>query len=125
MKESIMESLFKIGIADGNIGLEEQAIFDDIADIIEIPLGNYTIIKNRFISKPQDQQIQNDYDILGVFYNASDKEIKKRWISLINTYHPDKIQASGASEDEIIEATEKMASINSAYERIMKQRKAS
>jgi len=125
MKESIIENLFKIGIADGDIGLDEQVIFDDIADIIEIPLGNYTIIKNRFIAKPQDQQIQNDYDILGVFYNASDKEIKKRWINLINMYHPDKIQASGASQEQIMEATEKMAAINSAYERIMKQRKAS
>lgn len=124
MKESIIENLFKIAIADGDIGAEEQKIFDTIAEIIEIPLGNYTIIKNRFITPPKDEKTSNDYEILGVFYNASNKEIKKRWIELINTYHPDKIQASGGSEAEIIAATEKMAAINSAYEHIMKQRKA-
>lgn len=124
MKESIIENLFKIGIADGYIEQEEQEIFDDIANIIEIPLGNYTIIKNRFIEKPKDELLQNYYDILGVFYNASNKDIKKRWIELINTYHPDKIQAMGASAEEIAKATEKMATINSAYEHIMKQRKA-
>lgn len=125
MKESIIENLFKIAIADGDIGSEEQQIFDNIANIIELPLGNYTIIKQRFISKPQDENINNYYETLGIFYNASDKEIKKRWIELINTYHPDKIQSSGGTEQEIAEATEKMAAINSAYEQIMKQRKAS
>ena len=125
MKESIIENLFKIGIADGAITDDELIIFDDIANIIEIPQGNYTLIKNRFTAKPKDTEINNDYEILGVFYNASDKEIKRRWLNLINEYHPDKIQAAGGSEKEIEVATKKMAEINNAYEHIMKQRKAS
>ena len=124
MKESIIENLFKIAVADGAVNEQEQFMFDNIADIIEIPQGNYTIIKNRFIAKPQDENSNNDYEVLGVFYNASDKEIKKRWIELINTYHPDKIQAAGGDASEIAAATAKMAEINSAYEHIMKQRKA-
>lgn len=124
MKENIIENLFKIAVADGDIGTQEQEMFDRIAEIIEIPQGNYSIIKDRFIAKPKDEQSSGDYEILGVFYNASDKEIKRRWIELINTYHPDKIQAAGGSSDEIAAATAKMAAINSAYEHIMKQRKA-
>lgn len=124
MKESIIESLFKIAIADGEVSLEEQAMFDNIANIIEIPLGNYTMIKNRFVAKPEDEQTNNDYNILGVFYNAPDKEIKQRWIELINTYHPDRIQAAGGNQAEIDLATKKMAEINGAYERIMKKRKS-
>ena len=124
MKESIVENLFKIGIADGQIDVEELKLFDKIADILEFPQGNYNFIKNRYIAKPKNDELSNDYDILGVFYNASNKEIKKRWIDLINEYHPDKIQAAGGSQKEIDLATQKMADINSAYERIMKHRKA-
>lgn len=124
MKESIIENLFKIAIADGAIGEDERIMFDNIADIIEIPQGNYTLIKERFIAKPQTEEISNDYEVLGIFYSASDKEIKRRWIELINTYHPDRIQAAGGTAEEIELATQKMAAINSAYERIMKHRKA-
>jgi len=123
MKESIIENLFKIAVADGKIDSAELKIFDTVADIIDIPQGNYTLIKNRFTAPPQTQQISDDYEILGIFYGASTKEIKKRWIELTNTYHPDKIQAAGGSETEIEAATQKMADINGAYERIMKQRK--
>jgi DnaJ like chaperone protein len=123
MKETIIENLFKIGIADGEIKIEELKMFDNIAEILEIPQGNYSFIKNRFISKPKTEEISNYYDILGVFYNASNKEIKKRWIELINENHPDKIQASGGSQSDIDIATQKMAAINNAYEQIMKQRK--
>lgn len=123
MKESIIENLFKIAVIDGDIKTDELSILDNIADIIEIPQGNYTLIKNRFIMKPKTEEINNDYETLGLFYNASNKEIKKRWIELINEYHPDRIQAAGGDEAEIELATQKMAAINSAYERIMKQRK--
>lgn len=124
MKETIIENLFKIAVADGEIGEEELMMFDNIADIIEIPQGNYTLIKNRFILKPKDHEINQDYETLGVPFTASEKEIKRHWVELINTYHPDRIQAAGGDAKEIEIATQKMAAINSAYERIMKQRKA-
>ena len=57
-----------------------------------------------------------------MFYNASNSEIKKRWRELINEYHPDKVQARGATVSEIKAATEKMAEINNAYESIVKLR---
>lgn len=124
MKESIIENLFKIAVVDGEILNDEMAILEDIANIIELPQGNYTIIKDRFIFKPVNSNLQDFYQILGVFYNASDKEIKRRWKELINLYHPDLAQAKGASAQEIESCTLKMAEINNAYEHIMKSRQA-
>ena len=124
MKESIIENLFKIAIVDGEILSDEQDMLEDIANIIELPQGNYIIIKNRFIAKPNNDSLQDYYQILGVFYNAGDKEIKRRWKELINQYHPDLAQAKGASPEEIENYTLKMAEINNAYEQIMKSRKA-
>ena len=124
MKESIIENLFKIAIVDGEILSDELDILEDIANIIELPQGNYIIIKDRFVVKPANDSLQDYYQILGVFYNAGDKEIKRRWKELINQYHPDLAQAKGASKQEIEACTIKMAEINNAYEHIMKSRKA-
>ncbi len=124
MKESIIENLFKIAVVDGEVLSDEQDMLEDIANIIELPQGNYTIIKDRFIAKPCNDSLQDYYQVLGVFYNAGDKEIKRRWKELINQYHPDLAQAKGASPEEIENYTLKMAEINNAYEQIMKSRKA-
>jgi len=124
MKESIIENLFKIAVVDGEIQTDEQEMLEDIANIIELPQGNYIIIKNRFVFKPSNETLQDYYEVLGIFYNAGDKEIKRRWKELINQYHPDLAQAKGASPQEIEACTLKMAEINNAYEHIMKSRKA-
>lgn len=124
MKESILENLFQIAVVDGEVLGDELDMLEDIANIIELPQGNFIVIRDRFIAKPANNNLQDFYEILGVFYNASDKEIKRRWKELINQYHPDLAQAKGANEQEIETCTVKMAEINNAYEQIMKSRKA-
>ena len=67
--------------------------------------------------------VKSLYDVLGVLRTASDNEIKSKWKELINIYHPDRIQAGGATVEEVEKATLKMAEINNAYQNIMKSRK--
>ena len=123
LKESVMENLFKIALADGEIGAQEREILQHIAVIIGLPLGNFKAIEENFKPKQQNSgNVRDFYEVLGVFCNASNSEIKKRWRELINEYHPDKVQARGATVSEIKAATEKMAEINNAYESIVKLR---
>lgn len=124
LKESIIENLFKIAFVDGQPDTDEMYILEDIVNIIQLPIGNYEVIKNCFIKKTASSSNQQDfYDVLGIFYNASDCEIKKRWKELINEYHPDRAMSNGASEKEVEECNLKMAEINNAYQSIMKNRK--
>ena len=76
-----------------------------------------------YTPKSKNATMQSFYDVLGVFCNASDCEIKRRWKELIVKYHPDRLQARGASAEEIESTTLKMAEINNAYQAIMKSRK--
>lgn len=124
LKETIIENLFKIVVADGPITPAENKIMEKIARKLGIPQGNFEILRRRFepTCGPQGN-LQDDYGILGVFCNASDAEIKNRWKKLIVQYHPDRLQARGASAEEIKAATQKMAEINNAYQNIMKSRK--
>lgn len=124
LKESIIENLFKIAFVDGQPDADEMYVLEDIVNIIQLPIGNYEVIKNCFIKKTASSSNQQDfYDVLGVFYNASDCEIKKRWKELINEYHPDRAMSNGANAKEIEECNLKMAEINNAYQSIMKNRK--
>lgn len=124
LKETVLENLFKIAAADGNITSEEQELLHQISEIIEFPEGNFEILSKMFEPKVECTVLQDFYEVLGVFCNASDCEIKRRWKELINEYHPDRLQSQGASKQEIEETTVKMAEINNAYQSIMKNRNA-
>ena len=124
LKESVIENLFKIALVDGDIEPQEREILQNIALLIDLPLGNFRAIEEAYRPKPQNKgNVKDFYSVLGVFCDASDVEIKKRWRELTNMYHPDRVQARGASEAEIEMATLKMAEINNAYETIIKLRK--
>lgn len=122
LKESALDNLFKVAAADGAPGAEELAILRKVAQIIELPEGNFAVIEEMYRPKVKNSPLQDFYDILGVVVNASDCEIKRRWKELIVQFHPDRLQASGASATEIETATGKMAEINNAYQTIMKAR---
>lgn len=57
---------------------------------------------------------RNPYEVLGVREDATDEEIKEAYRALARKYHPDKYTDEGLKEM----ATEKMKTINEAYEEI-------
>ena len=57
---------------------------------------------------------KNTYEVLGVREDATDEEIKEAYRALARKYHPDKYIDEGLKEM----ATEKMKTINEAYEEI-------
>ena len=123
LQESIIDNLFKIATVDTISSSAQLDMLRDISDIIGLPIGNFEVIKKRFEQRKPTDNITDFYEILGVFYNASDNEIKRRWKELINEYHPDRIQANGGSPEEIAAGSYRMAEINNAYQNIMKSRK--
>ena len=122
MKESIIDNLFKIAKADGEIKTPAEDLILQIATIIGLPAGNFEVIKELHHPKIKNPIIQDYYDTLGVLYTATDAEIKSRWKKLIIQYHPDRQQAKGANAQEIEYATAKMAEINFAYQEIVRIR---
>lgn len=123
LKESVIDNLFKVASADCQVTEKEFGLLRQIADMIELPEGNFNVICN--IYRPRDKSATTNcfYEVLGVPANAADAEIKRRWKELIVKYHPDRLQSRGASVEEIAVSTQRMAEINNAYQVIMKSRR--
>ena len=62
------------------------------------------------------------FHILGVTRDADDAAIKAAHRKLVLENHPDKLVAEGLPEEFVDLATEKLATINAAYDQIRKQR---
>ncbi len=122
MQEKSIDNLFKIAAADGQVSLPAFELLQQIAELIELPQGNFEMLKRLYTPKAKTETEQGWYDVLGVLYTASNDEIKARWKKLIVEYHPDRLQAQGASPEELKTATEKLAQINRAYQEIIKLR---
>jgi len=58
------------------------------------------------------------YAVLGLPSGASMDKVRKRWRSLAAEYHPDRLVARGVPVAFIATATDRLASINAAYQAI-------
>lgn len=65
-------------------------------------------------------QRARDLALLGLSANASDEAIKKAYRQKVKELHPDRLQAQGLPEAMLKQATERMAEINAAYDRLTK-----
>ena len=59
--------------------------------------------------------------MLGLTYEAKEEEIKHTYRMLVRENHPDRLIARGVPEEFVRLATDKLAVINVAYEKIKKE----
>lgn len=66
----------------------------------------------------QGSQRKHDLALLGLTEKATDEDIKKAYRQKVKELHPDRLQAQGLPEAMLKQATERMAEINAAYDRL-------
>jgi len=111
----LLQLLYNVSMADGNIHPSEIQIIDAIAGYIGVSASDQLSIKNMFIP-----ETDSSYKILEIDPSASNDEVKKAYRRMAMKYHPDKVSHLG---DEFKKtAGEKFKKVNEAYERIKKER---
>ena len=116
--EDLLHGLFHIAKADQVIHPAELDYLKKVAEIFGFNEASFFRIRAYHLGP----DLADPYTILGIEPNASEEEIKRTWRALIQENHPDRAMARGLPQEFVDLATEKLATINDAYDRISRQR---
>ena len=116
--EELLGGLFHIAKADGVSHPKEIDFLRSCAQIFGF---NETTFERMRVAH-LGTSMEDPYKILGVSPEMSDDGIRKVWRKLVREHHPDTLTAQGMPDDFIKIATEKVATINAAYDKVAKQR---
>ncbi len=116
--EELLDGLFHIARADGEVGPQELDFLRQVAGIF----GFDETAWDRIRAANMGPDASDPYMILGVTRDNSDAEIKAVHRGLVLENHPDRLVAQGLPQEFIDLANEKLATINAAHDRIRQQR---
>ncbi len=115
--EDVIDGLFHIAKADEAVHEAEYAYVHDVATIFAFSQTDFERIAARHVSRTDDP-----YFILKADRGMSDDELKRHYRKLVAENHPDREIARGLPPEAIKIATERVAVINAAWERIAAER---
>ena len=116
--EDLLGALFHIAMADGVFHPKEEEYLQNVSRIFGFGEAKYENIKAQHIQGGA----QDPYTILGVTRDVPNRDLKSAYRKLIKEHHPDKLIAQGMPKEFIEIANEKLAAINTAYDKIAKER---
>ncbi len=113
--EQVLAALYAIARADGPINGRET----DMLTRIGVLFGLNALERDRAASLSRLALDEEDaYSVLGVEPNAPFEDIRTHWKQLMRDNHPDQLASRGVPAEFIARATERVARINAAYDRI-------
>ncbi len=116
--EELLDGLFHIAKADGGVHQAEIAFLKSVGHIFGFDENDFARIRESHLGPDK----ADPYTILGTKRTASNEEIKAAWRKLVRDNHPDKLIAQGLPHEFVALATEKLATINAAYDKVAKER---
>ena len=116
--EELIGSLFHIAEADGVIHESEVSYLRRVAEIFGFDDLAFDRLRTIYVGDQGD----DPYSVLGVDPAASDGEIRTAYRRLIREHHPDRLIAQGLPDELVSVATDRMAALNTAWDRIKKAR---
>jgi len=116
--EDVLDGLFEIAKADGVLHPAESAFLERVSEIFGFAPNEFRRIRASHFAP----ELTDPYVILGVSYVAGDDEIKQTYRRLVRENHPDSLMARGVPEEFLKLANDKLAAINTAYDKIKIER---
>jgi DnaJ like chaperone protein len=116
--EELLDGLFHIAKADGQVGEAELDYLKKVAGIFGFDDHDFERVRAEHLGPDKG----DPYEILGVVRQSTDVEIKAVYRKLVREHHPDRLIAKGMPKEFVDVATEKLATINAAWDKIAKER---
>ena len=116
--EDVLDGLFEIAKSDGVLHPCEARFLERVAEIFGFAPGEFRRIRASHFAP----ELTDPYVILGLSYSADEDELKQTYRKLVRENHPDSLMARGVPAEFVKLANDKLAAINSAYEKIRAER---
>jgi DnaJ like chaperone protein len=116
--EKLLDGLFHIARADGVVGAQEIGYLHAVSNIFGLSQEQFERVRAAHMG----QHGGDPYVVLGVTRKQSVAEIKAAYRKLIRETHPDRLMAQGMPKEFIDMATQRLAAINAAYDRVSAER---
>ena len=118
VREQVLDCLFEIAKADGSVHPGEMEFLRRVGEIFGFEGAEFDRVRESHLGVDES----NPYRLLGVTPETPMAEIRRRHLALVREFHPDRLMAEGLPEEAIKLATEKLARINAAWDKIQKER---
>ena len=115
--EQLLELLFYIAKADGEISIPEWEYLNSVSTIFGFDEHEFKRMADIYGTGEGAAHI-----ILGVSPDADESEIKAAWKRLVKENHPDKLISQGLPDEFIEAATDRIHLINTAYKSMQKHK---
>ena len=116
--DELLDGLFHIARADSQVTQQELDYLERVASIFGLDPTRWERLRAGNMGPDQ----ADPYDILGIPRNAEDAEVKAAYRKLVRENHPDRLVAQGMPQEFIDLANERLATINTAHDRIQQSR---
>jgi DnaJ like chaperone protein len=120
--EQVMNALFSIARADGPLNVREQEFLRRVHVRFGLAQVSWDRAFGTSSRPPPPVDDADPYLELGVSRSASGEELRNTWKNLMREHHPDTLIARGVPEDFVARASDKVARINAAWDRIKRER---
>lgn len=118
--EDVVDGLFHIAASDGAVTGDELAYLEHVGELLGLSPLTIRRLKATHLGHGED----DPYLVLGVPHDAPDAVLRAAWKAQLSSAHPDRARARGLPAEFIEVAEAKAAAINSAFDAIMRERKA-
>lgn len=123
MLEDVLHALFAIARADGPPNRAEMAFLGAVHARFGLEAGAWErALRGQSARQMPEMDKVDPYAVLGVPAEAPDAEVRAAWRRLMRDHHPDSLAARGVPEAFAKRATDKVAEINAAWDRIKRAR---
>jgi len=118
--EDVLAGLFGIARADGPLNAKELDFLGKVARGFKLDGAGWERARGSTARVPASEP--DAYLELGVSRSATDEAVRAAWKQLMRENHPDGLASRGVPPEFIARATEKVARINAAWDRVKRER---
>ena len=118
--EDVLVALFAIARADRAVTVAELAMLRRVHEAFGLDAPAWDRARGG-VTRPAQEET-SPYAVLDAAPGATDEELRLTWLKLVRENHPDTLASRGVPAEFVARASEKVATINAAWDRIKRER---